>query len=102
MADFAECALHEMIGCVTCDPRRRHERMARRRGGGTGGEATVEFGVGCVLLSTPYHEDFVAELKEAVPARHRRWMPDARVWEISEEYWADVASLVEDYFSLVE
>jgi hypothetical protein len=54
-----------------------------------------------VELSTPYNADFVAALKGAIPARHRRWDPESKAWSVfgNSRQWADHAvALLLDYF----
>lgn len=65
-----------------------------------GRSASAHFDVGRVILETPYDEDFVEQLKEAVPSHGRSWDPKDRVWLISSEYWDTAAEVVEEYFDL--
>lgn len=37
---------------------------------------------GAVWLHTPYTEDFLAELRDRIPARQRRWDADLGLWEV--------------------
>lgn len=66
-------------------------------------EASVWYGEGTVELDAPYDEDFITELKEAIPVAHRGWNPSKKVWIISAEHWTrDVVELVERYFELID
>lgn len=65
-----------------------------------GGIASVEFNHGTVELECPYNEDFVAELKVALPVHARAWVN--RRWVIASEFWDQAEEIVLRYFTLVE
>jgi hypothetical protein len=92
--------------CAICaQPKRRRTAAdaVRGRGGSTsGGVASAYFDTGTVELETPYDEDFVEDLKAALPARARSWNRDRRVWIIAGEYWDAAVEVVEQYFDLVD
>jgi hypothetical protein len=46
------------------------------------------------VLVGPYDADFVALLKDAVPATHREWRPTARVWRILPPFDQSVRDLI--------
>ena len=50
------------------------------------------------LLDCPYKEDFVKDMKKAVPGDERRWDPDREMWWISDGYLDEVEILLFHYF----
>ena len=55
-----------------------------------------------IILRTPYHHDFVEELKGTVPSSDRQWDPEEKAWTIDMDYEQEVVDLCEHYFDEVE
>jgi len=56
---------------------------------------------GVVKLFGDYHKEFMAQVKDIVPNKHRSWDPDARCWEVSEDYFSTLEELAGVHFSYV-
>lgn len=59
-------------------------------------ELTVESGG--LALTTPYHPDFVAAFKSAIPSSARRWQADRRIWLVDAAVGPMVADLCQKFF----
>lgn len=57
---------------------------------------------GDILLRAPYNPDFLHDLKQLIPARHREWLPDDRLWHISARFAPDATVLARSWFDAVE
>ena len=62
------------------------------------GIAELEYCGPVLKLRTPYHERFIASLKEAIPWRSRKWNPEERCWEVRRVWEGEVLTLLSDYF----
>jgi hypothetical protein len=51
-----------------------------------------------IKLYVPYHPDFVADLKAAVPASDRLWEPEDKHWWISSEFSLAALEIASKYF----
>lgn len=49
-------------------------------------------------LESPYRKEFVAEMKDLVPHRYRRWDKDRLQWWISDLYLDEVDNLLFTHF----
>jgi DNA helicase HerA-like ATPase len=54
-----------------------------------------------LVLSTPYHKDFVEALKETIPSAYRRWEDETKTWNIAQEYRVSLLRLLNRYFGAV-
>ena len=52
-----------------------------------------------LIIATPYHEEFVYDLKQIVPISDRSFDPDTKNWIVTDlALGDDVAELIQDYF----
>ena len=56
---------------------------------------------GWIDLVTPYSEGFVRDLKDSIQPGHRKWNPDAKVWQVNQIYLDKVIPLLRKYFDEV-
>lgn len=49
-------------------------------------------------LTTPYNEDWIEAMKDAVPPHARHWDRDQREWWIADEFMDTVAELCDEHF----
>lgn len=96
---MAEC-VHGMVKgtCALCSGKAA-PRTSRKVDAGV---ASVHYDVGSVEVDCPYNEDFIADLKAALPSHARSWDGSRRVWVIAGEFWDQASEIVERYFTLVE
>jgi hypothetical protein len=67
-----------------------------------GASATLTAFPGEVELLFPYRADLVDELKEQIPARHRRWDPDDKVWRVTDPHTQTAIGLLLAHFPHAE
>ena len=53
---------------------------------------------GFLYSSTPYDPEFIAALKDAIPAEQRQWLPDLRLWRVSKVAVAVLDGLLWRFF----
>lgn len=53
---------------------------------------------GSILTDTPWDQDWVNEIKAAVPAMARKWHSSDRVWIFDQRYYECVKTLIEAHF----
>lgn len=51
-----------------------------------------------IWCRTPYHEGFIAALKDTIRFPYRRWEPVKKVWVIDSLFEAELIDLCETYF----
>lgn len=64
------------------------------------GLATIKVSDDIIKVTTPYHERFIADLKDCIPVEDRIWNPDEVVWEVSSEWYLETEEIVSRYFNL--
>ena len=57
---------------------------------------------GSVVIRTPYHGGFVAELKDSINHRQREWRPEEKVWWVDWAAADDAVAIVRDWFPNVQ
>lgn len=53
-----------------------------------------------VRIFSPYHEKFIADLKEVIPPEDRMWVPEEKVWEVSCGFYDEVVEMASWYFNV--
>jgi hypothetical protein len=53
-----------------------------------------------VVIQSPYHEKFIAELKEGIPPEDRMWVPEEKVWEVSGDLYEEVMDITSRHFNV--
>jgi len=53
---------------------------------------------GWVSLITPYNTEFLEELKMQIPGSMRRWIPDKKIWEVSDLYLDKAVLIMKQFF----
>ena len=56
-----------------------------------------ETAFGEIALRSPYSQGLVDDLKTEIPARHRRWDPDEKVWRVTEPHVTAAVDLLLTY-----
>jgi hypothetical protein len=57
---------------------------------------------GGIELLTQYDADFVTELKVTIPPFARKWVPDRKVWTVTEAYATAAVQLLHQYFTVID
>lgn len=63
-------------------------------------DATIRVDGDFVTVLSPYHERFLADLKEVVPPEDRMWVPEEKAWEVSIDYYDEVLEVASRYFNV--
>jgi hypothetical protein len=53
---------------------------------------------GSVTITTPFRKDFIEDLKLCIPARHREFLPEEKVWVVDAEWAPQAQDVVITYF----
>lgn len=53
-------------------------------------------------MRTPFDPGFLFEFRKRVPAKHRKWLPDEKVWVFELSNLSDVGRLCSGYFDSVD
>lgn len=61
-------------------------------------EPAIRTVVGGYEMDTGYNAGFVADLKVAIPASHRKYDPATRRWTVSAQYGNVAVALIEQHF----
>jgi hypothetical protein len=54
--------------------------------------------MGDIYISTPYHAEFITDLKYAVPSYARRWDKEKRLWSVGASHYQSVVRLLNKHF----
>lgn len=55
-----------------------------------------------IRIRTPFVVEFVGQFKKRIPAGHRRWDPDDRMWIISYTYEGQAVELCKKFYGRIE
>ncbi len=56
----------------------------------------------CLHILSPYSEKFTQSLRDIVPYSSRKWLPDAKVWEVDIVFAPEVDSIISEAYPGVE
>jgi hypothetical protein len=66
------------------------------------GIASLHYDTGTVEIDCPYNEDFISDLKAAIPSYARQWNGARKVWIVAGEFWDQAEEVVLRYFTITE
>lgn len=63
-------------------------------------EALLRLSNDYVVIHSPYHEKFIADLKEGIPPEDRMWVPEDKVWEVSGDLYDEAMAIASRHFNV--
>ena len=54
-----------------------------------------------VEIKTPYHQDWLDDLKRIIPSGARKWLPERMVWWVASKFKDEALEICKEYFQVV-
>ena len=64
--------------------------------------ASLSYTAGTAVVTTPFNEAFVSDLKSSIPSTSRRWDADHKVWRVDPPYGPTAARVLLAHFPYAE